>query len=227
CGLYDVSKARFGQINNLIVNSSVAGGDTKVYNGVDALVVGRFGKGGSYTAGFSTGRTITDNCNQPNVPPQFCRNTPAWGLETEFKLSGVYPLPWWDVQVSGILQNIAGLAKSATYVATNAEIAPSLGRNLAACPNATGPCNATVTINLFPTNTELEPRSTQIDARVTKLVRMGRARLAAHFDVYNLTNSSALTAEQTRYSNANPQLWSGPISVMVGRLFKVSAQLNF
>ena len=93
--------------------------------------------------GVSSGRTVTDNCATPDVPDQFCRQTLPL---TEFKLSGVQPLPWWGLQVSATYQNLPGVPQAATYLATNAEIAPSLGRNLSACPAATGPCNATALV---------------------------------------------------------------------------------
>jgi hypothetical protein len=48
--------------------------------------------------------------------------------------SGVYPQPWWGVTTSVRFQNLFGPRRSASYFATNAEIAPSLGRNLSGCP---------------------------------------------------------------------------------------------
>ena len=49
----------------------------------------------------------------------------------QFKLAGVYRVPRAGIQLSGTFQSNPGPPISATFVATNAQIAPSLGRNLA------------------------------------------------------------------------------------------------
>jgi hypothetical protein len=59
--------------------------------------------------------------------------------------NGAYPLPWWMVQLASTFQNIPGPVPSASYVATNAQIAPTLGRNLGQCTGSAR-CNGTVTI---------------------------------------------------------------------------------
>jgi hypothetical protein len=44
-----------------------------------------------------------------------------------------------------------------------------------------------------------EPRENQLDVRLSKIIRFGRARLQANFDVYNLFNIASVLALQTRY----------------------------
>jgi hypothetical protein len=63
----------------------------------------------------------------------------------------IYPLPW-DTEISTIVQNLPGVDILANRVYSNAEIAPSLGRSLSACP-AVGVCNATVSIPLVSPRT--------------------------------------------------------------------------
>src|SRR2546428_810936 len=58
----------FGQVSNLITLSSNYGKQTEVYDGIDATINARFGKGGVLSGGFSTGRTVNDNCFQNNDP---------------------------------------------------------------------------------------------------------------------------------------------------------------
>lgn len=112
---------------------------------------------------------------------------------------------------------------SSGYVATNAQIAPSLGRNLAACPPA-GACNATVTIsNLIRPNTMLEDRLNQVDLRFSKIFRVGRARVQGNLDIYNALNGSAILTLNTRYGPT----WLQPTAILGGRLFEFSAQLDF
>ena len=58
-------------------------------------------------------------------------------------------------------------------------IAPSLGRNLAACGTRLV-CTATATVPLIAPMSQFEPRRTQIDLRLTKVFTLsGRARLRA------------------------------------------------
>ena len=170
--------------------------------------------------GVSSGRTVTDNCATPDVPDQFCRQTLPL---TEFKLSGVQPLPWWGLQVSATYQNLPGVPQAATYLATNAEIAPSLGRNLSACPAATGPCNATALVQIIEPFTVFEARQHQLDVRFSRILRMGRFRAQGNVDVYNLFNASDVINFNTRYGAT----WLIPTSIIGGRFFKFSAQLDF
>jgi hypothetical protein len=59
CGNYDVNPAKFGQVNTVIQRSSEIGADvTRVYNGLDAGLNGRFGRGGFVSGGVSIGRTV-------------------------------------------------------------------------------------------------------------------------------------------------------------------------
>src|SRR5262249_32066614 len=158
CGLYDVKPATFGIVDNQITPADKFGDWTQVYNGVDAQFKTRFGKGGQLQGGVSVSRTVTDTCfgtDHPEVTmqlsiyssrttqavPGYCRVEPPLAAGTQVKFSGVYPLPY-DIQVAATFQNLPGTPQSAQYVASNAEIAPSLGRNLSDCPPSVA-CTAT------------------------------------------------------------------------------------
>src|SRR5262249_39027118 len=158
--------------------------------------------------------------------PGFCHISRPWAAATQVKFSVVYPLPW-GFRASAIYQNLPGFPITASYVATNAEIKPSLGRNLAACPSQTAAtCTQTATIDLIPPNTLYDDRIQQVDLRFSRTFTMGRAKLAGNFDAYNLFNASTILNEQTRYSTQNNQ-WLNAIQIMGGRLLKFSAQLTF
>ena len=209
-----------------MTKASNFGDQVQVYNGVDTTVRARFGKGGLLTGGVSVGRTVSDTCFKIDSPqavrPGFCHITPPWSAATQYKVAGVYPLPW-DTQVAATFQNLPGVPITSSYVATNAEIAPSLGRNLAACPTAAGPCTATAIVDLIPANTVFEDRLTQLDLRFNKIIRFGRTRVQGMVDIYNVFNSNGITGINTRYGSA----WLVPAQVMGGRLFKLGAQLDF
>ena len=135
---------------------------------------------------------------------------------TQVKFNGSYPLPW-DFQVSGVFQSIPGIPISASYVATNAQVQPTLGRPLSG--NA-----ATVTINnIIEPQTMFEGRINQLDLRLTRTFRFGRNRLRGNFDLYNVLNANSILGINTRYGPS----WQQPTSVLDARLIKLSAQLSF
>jgi hypothetical protein len=106
---------------------------------------------------------------------------------------------------------------------SNAQIAPSLGRNLAACGTQTV-CTASVTVPLIAPQTLFEPRQTFLDLRVSKFFSLGsRARLRVNLDVYNLLNDSSILAINNTYGPT----WLKPLDVMIGRLVQVGGQLTF
>jgi hypothetical protein len=226
CGLYDIRPERFGQVNNLVTLASHYGDQSRVYNGMDATLNARFGTGGQFQGGISTGRTVTNECFVVDSPQQaregFCEVTPPWSAETQVKFMVIHPLPF-DLQASAIYQNIPGLPRAASYVAGNAEIAPTLGRNVGSCGGRL-PCTGTATVDLFPNRTVYEDRLQQVDVRVSRLFRFGtRTRLLGSLDIYNLTNSSNVLNMVTRFGPA----WLNAIQIMGGRLAKVSVQLDF
>ena len=105
----------------------------------------------------------------------------------------------------------AGISYTANYPATNAEIAPSLNRNLAACGTRVV-CNATATVPLIPLQTMFDPRRTQIDLRVSKQFSIGsKMKLRADLDVYNVTNGSAILFTNYTYGPA----WRQPVGSSV------------
>jgi hypothetical protein len=111
-------------------------------------------------------------------------------------------------------------------VASNAQIAPSLGRNLSACPTATGACTATTTINLVQPNTEYGERMSQFDVRVSKLFTVNRLRVQGSVDVYNAFNANDVLQLNTTYGT-NGASWLVPQAILNGRLVKFDLQVNF
>jgi hypothetical protein len=217
CGLYDVSPTKFGQINNLIRPTSDFGNQSMVFNGVDVNLNIRFADGALLSGGLATGKTVTDNCVVVDSPQlRFCRVSPPLSAGTQVKLFGVYPLPW-NLQTSVTFQDLPGIPETATFVATNALVAPSLGRNLAS--GAAG----TVTTELIAPNSMFEDRIRQLDIRLTRVFKIGGARAQGMFDVYNVLNASPVLAVNTRYGPS----WLRVQDIMAGRLFKIGAQLDF
>ena len=223
CGFYDIKPAQFGLVDTLVVQAENFGRQTEVYNGVDFTVNARFGRGGHFQGGLTTGRTVTDNCDVIVDSPdkRFCRQVEPWRGQTQVKLSASYPLPW-NLQTSGVFQLLPGIPILASHVVPNAQVAPSLGRNLGACRGA-ATCNGTVTVDLIEPGTLYEKRLKQLDLRLSRRFRMARGNLMASFDVYNVFNGVDVLSMTTRYGPA----WLEPVEVLGPRMFKFGAQYDF
>jgi hypothetical protein len=216
CGLYNITPTRFGQVDNLVVKDEKFGKESNVYDGVDLGFRARLPGGGFVGAGSSSGRQTTSRCFVVDSPQEllFCKVAPPF--QTQVKIHGSYPLPW-DFQVSGNFQTLPGIPISASFVATNAQVAPTLGRSLSGSAS-------TVTIpNIIEPQTQFEGRINQLDFRVTKTVRVKRTRLQGMFDIYNVLNASSVLAINTRYGPA----WLSPQQILDARSFRFGVQMNF
>jgi hypothetical protein len=233
CGLYDVSPAKFGQVRNVISQAANYGKQTDIYDGMDVALNARPRPGVVLQGGMNIGRTTTNNCEvvltrpqvqfvgpsgatvtEPRSSSAFCDVVPPW--QTQLKLFGTFGLPY-GFRTGVTYQNIPGIPIFATYVARNAQIAPSLGRNLAAGPNGT------VIVDLIPPQTEFEDRITQLDVRFSRVLTIQRYRVETQFDIYNALNSSPILSINTRYGPS----WLTPTEILAGRLFKFGVQLDF
>ena len=192
-------------------------------DGFDILINARLGGGLVLIGGLNTGSQVTDNCAAPDFPAQFCKTTQPWSAGTDIKMNAIYPLPWWGLQTAVTYRNGAGQTQQPNHVVTNAEIAPSLGRNLSSCAAPTGACNATAIVNLVDAQTMFEERGTQLDFRVSKIFRYGRYRVQANLDAYNLTNADDVLIVQNRFG---PN-WLQALNVLPGRMVKIGAQFDF
>jgi hypothetical protein len=217
CGFFDLNSNKLGQTLNKVTLESIASGGavrSQIYNGFDVNLTGRLPGGAQFTVGSSTGRTATNNCLIVDSPElAFCDVRPPF--QAQFKVFGVYPLPWWGVQVSGGLQSYPGPEIRATLVPTNAQVLPTLGRNLTA---------ATRAVNLFSPGTQyLDDRLNRVDVRLTKVFKFGRARVRGSLDLLNALNDSSVTILNTAFG---PD-WLKPTDIQGARLYRLAAQIDF
>jgi hypothetical protein len=246
CGFSDVKPAAFGSVDNLVTQASHYGTATQIFNGVDVTVNARFAQVGQFSGGLSSGRTTTNNCYQnsdPSLTAQvvpgvlalpttstiartaaFCDVAPSWSQSTQVKFMAVYPLPW-HVQTSAIYQNSAGIPITASYVASNAEVAPSLGRNLGSCRGA-ATCTGNVTVELIPPNSVFEPRLQQVDLRFSRIFQFGPRKLRGDVDIYNVLNASNVLNMNTTYSPPGG-VWQDVTQILGGRLVRLGVQFEF
>ena len=218
CGLYNISAAKFGRVSNLVTLSREFGDDKEIFNGVDLSINARLPQGIVVQGGTSTGRTMTESCFVIDSPENLrnCKVTPPF--QTQLKLLAVYPLPWGGIQTSAAFQSLPGPQISASRVYTNAEVAPSLGRNLA------NGANGTVTVQLVDPGTMYNDRTNQLDFRVSKLFRLpGNRRIQANVDLFNMFNASAVLGQNNNYGGS----WLRPTNILQGRLLKFGGQVDF
>jgi hypothetical protein len=238
CGLYDINPGKFGQVNNVVTLASKFGQATEYYNGADFNMIARLPRGANVSGGWNVGNSISTLTTFPGSTTSkasqcFTVNSPedlkytvtsgvASGCETgnpyqhRLKVSGSVPLPW-DLQAAAVYQSLPGPNYPAIYTATNAQIAPSLGRNLSGGVS-------TVQIDLLqPLSQFLDQRITQVDLRLTKMIRTQRGKLQFNFDVYNLTNNATVLW----VNNTFGPNWLSPTSTMDARMIKFGAQYDF
>ena len=138
----------------------------------------------------------------------------AAGFRTQIKGFGSYMIPKVDIQASMSVQSGPGPVIWANYVATNAVVASSLGRNLTGAPNAT--------VNLVSPGSMYGDRVNQVDLRIAKVLAFGALRTSLSLDLFNLLNADPVTAE-----NANFASWRQPTRILQARFIKIGAQVDF
>ncbi|HVZ20083.1 MAG TPA: carboxypeptidase regulatory-like domain-containing protein [Vicinamibacterales bacterium] len=234
-GLYDTNPAFFGQTNNYITLASDLGGQFEHDQFVDISVNARLKHGILLQGGMSTGQTVTDMCNvlknspsataigefgaaAPGATPTggpYCHAVTNWMGQTQFKMLGTYTVPRADVTVAATMQSVPGPVVAANYIVPNALVQPSLGRPLSGgAPN--------VTVNLIAPGTLYGDRANELDLRLSKTLHVARMSVTVNADAYNLFNVSPVMQFNAAYG-----AWLTPQRIMDGRLYKLSAQLNF
>jgi Carboxypeptidase regulatory-like domain len=255
CGLYDIAAPKFGVATSNIVTfvENFGGKQTEVFNGVDIAVNARLRSDLFVTGGFATGNSRFNNCaafvDNPVTQFGIATNTgypatPGTGLNfaycdydtswlSQVKVNGAYTLPWQQIQIASVLQNLPGQQILAQWNITQAEAAAgTLGRALS------GGANTSRLVPLIKPGTMYTPRRTQLDLRLSKGIKMaGSKRLQVMADIFNLTNSNAAvgatsnageppSALNTTYSPTTTA-WLKPLNILQARYVKFGAQLQF
>jgi hypothetical protein len=113
CGLYYVSPAKFGQVDNLIVFNP---GRRRVYDGVDFSVTTRLRRMFLY-GGMNFGRLLEEDCAVIDNPSMnavgvttdvksFCKT--STGVKPIGSFSASYNLPWWGITTAATFQSNPG-----------------------------------------------------------------------------------------------------------------------
>jgi hypothetical protein len=162
----------------------------------------------------------------------YCDFDTSW--LTQVKATGSYTLPWQQIQLGGVVQNLPGQQITAQWNITQAEAAAgTLGRPLS------GGANTSRVVPLIKPGTQYTPRRTQVDLRVGKNFKLNDTRkLQVMLDIFNAFNSNAAVgatsnageppaAINTTFTTAANSAWLKPLNILQARYFKVGAQLTF
>jgi hypothetical protein len=239
-GLYDVVPEKAGQVDNLIAGVGHHGKWGQYFNGVDVTVDLRT-RTFTLVGGTSTGQTVADNCPVRAALPELATTTTgtsafgggllnsavtpvspychvAFGVLTQFRGLATYLTPSAGVQLSAAIQSKPGAMLAANFAASNAEVAPSLGRNLSGnAPN--------VTVNLVAPGTMYGDRINQLDVRAAKILNFGGSRTMIAVDVYNTLNSSAVLSYNPSFVPGGT--WLQPLSILTPRFIRLTAEFDF
>jgi hypothetical protein len=240
-GLYDVNANKFGQTDNITTFAKNFGKQVQMFNGVAFTVNARMPHEIILQGGIDTGTITQDVCDIRSKVPEYTVADPysvpvvaagtststlslasplAWHCHTErpqtqVKVLGSYIVPKIEVQISSALQSIPGPEILSFFTATNAMIAPSLGR-----PLSGGVAN--VSVNLVAPGEMYGERLNQLDIRLARPLRVGRTKTTFQFDLYNALNVDAITGVNTNYAT-----WLRPQAIILGRFAKLGVQFDF
>jgi len=249
CGFMDVNPAPYfgASPDNYTTRASNFGTVKDAYTGYDVNATARLARGGLASGGVSIGHEVSDICavigqanvgyaplsgviassagtlsvgGQPGVPSTLnCHVQPPF--QPDAKALITYPLPWWGLTASATIQSRPGPQILASFVVstnTGSTVQPvGLNRALSL---------GTATTQLVAPGTMYGDRVNQVDVRFGKIFKISRARIRSSIDVYNLLNTSAILAVNTRYSTTN-NAWLTPTQILQGRLLKLGAQVDF
>ena len=229
CGLYDISPALFGQGQIRTERASLHGGKSRTSDFITLSVNGTLGQGGTLGASFDTGRTVEDQCFVIDSPQELlhCRVVTPFSAQTQIKVFGNYPLPG-GVFVAAVFQNVSGAVYQANWRVSNNQIAPSLGRNLAACGTRVV-CNASVTVPLLAPQQETEGRRSVLDLQGSKVFLAGDTRVRLNVEVFNVLNRSDLVTVSSTFGPSwrLPRGSIAQLGMLGGRTFQFGASMEF
>ena len=217
CGLADINPAKLGVSDTVVSFASDFGEQSEIFDGVDVNVTVRLPGGrATFFGGTSTGRIKTNRCFVVDSPQELLHCDVNRPFQTQIKLSGVYPLPWWGLRTSATYQNIAPPEILARWAAP-ASAVTGLGRPLA------GGARTVRGVPLVAPGTMYGERLNQLDLRVAKGFDVGQVNIEGQFDLYNVLNGNAVMSMSNTFGSA----WQRPTAFLLPRLAKFGVRVEF
>ncbi|MEO8257754.1 MAG: TonB-dependent receptor [Acidobacteriota bacterium] len=218
-GYYDITPAANVRATNNIV--TLTSDRYEYWKGVDVNFTVRASGSLRLQGGTSTGRSVTDNCavlvNNPN--PRGCHREDPF--QTNVRGVASYVIPKIDVNVSGLYQYKPGTTLAANYTLSAADIA-AVTAQLGRAPTT----GAGTTVNLLIPGAVFGDAVNELDIKIAKVIKFGRARANAGIDIYNLTNDDAITGYNSTFSPTNTTFWT-PSAVLHPRFARFSVQIDW
>jgi outer membrane receptor protein involved in Fe transport len=246
--VYNVSAAKRQQVQYLDTNAP----DRKLwYNGVEFTFTARLPRGGTLFGGTTTERILAVMCDEPSNPNNLLYCDQRKGgipFKTSLKLSGSMPLPWWGLQVSASLQEMAGQPQGTAALSgtpqnsANGATPSGIGTRWLITPttryaaNCMGPCTpgalvnpgmtvASMSVPLVPPGTEFFDRLHQLDFTVSKAISIGRMRWEPEASVFNTLNATSVSA--VRSLNYGTSSYQQPATILQGRFLRLGAKVKW
>jgi hypothetical protein len=213
--VWNISSAKVAVQDNVRLNSTENG---RTYHGIDLSFTTRLKNGTQLQGGVNTGKLHEYACqvDDPNSL-RFCDK--SYSFETQFKLSGTYPLPY-KFRLSGLFQSIPGVqsARDGGNVGRDVPITYSVGRAIAPGLNQTS-----VNVRLNEPDSLYLDRVNQLDFALSRDFQIGKLRVRPQIDVFNALNNNAVTQVINSYG---PSLMQ-PVSVLNPRLARFNIRVTF
>jgi Carboxypeptidase regulatory-like domain len=274
--LYDLEPQFFGHTGSLVEKASKFGNETDVYTGIDATVTARY-HGLLVAGGFTAGNEVTNYCEQINSPQDLhyafnptpavqeyinqnfnttgtaypCLISPPWYQNMQFKMQGIYTLPWQKIKLSVSEQNLPSIPTSASYSFTGAATSkttcyPATAANCAAGTfvsvpivqwgaGVTGRTSLSATTGnvqlVTPQTLFEEGRNNQLDFRVAKEFHIKeRWTIEPTVDFFNLFDAGSVLAIATTYNSSTPGTpgaWKNVNTLLGSRIIKFGVHVEF
>ena len=246
--LYNLTPAASLLPQNLLIKSTKdVGDDTRVFNGVDVNFNVRSVKGFTFSGGTSTGKVVNDWCAIRAAVPESYALNPYCHVESPFQTSfnslASYIIPKADVLISAVYhdrpvlngtpnnaptdQLSGSMAANLTFFSTDATgkaIAQQIGRNL------TG---ALFTVNMltpgamYGGGSIYGERNRELDLSLKKIIHIGKNRLTAGLDIYNVTNADTTLFYNTAYTPTANNGWLTTLAYLNPRVFRIAGEFAF
>jgi hypothetical protein len=257
--LYNKTPDAFTRVQNLLVKSTKdVGDDTRVFNGVDVSVNLRNVRGVTFSGGTSTGKVVNDWCAIRTAVPEatlvgvsltlnpYCHTESPF--QTAFNGQASYVVPRVDVLISGVYHDrpvLNGTPNNAstdqlggsipanlTFTATDAigtAIKNQIGRPLTGGPFMV---NILTPGTIYGGGDIYGSRNRSLDISLKKIIRMGKNRLTAGLDIYNVANADTTLFYNTAYTSTvnNPTLsngWLTTSAYLNPRVFRIAGEFAF
>jgi hypothetical protein len=208
--VYNIRPDRIGAAFTDLVDFTSSQND-EVYNGFDATLTARLGRGANLTAGMASGLSRTSTCQvqDPNSL-LFCnQNDYDIPWNKQFKLSGSYTIPRVGIAASAVIQSTPGLMRTITYVVSRA-VVPSLTLS-------------SVTIPLNAPGTSYLERLNLLDLKFSRNFVYKGARIQPSLAIFNVTNSPAIIQLNNSFGAALNQVQQ----IVDGRFVRFGVQADF